>query len=1055
MIKWDKSAAFKTLKYTGISLALILGIMAVLPVFFKDKVDEKVKVYLNSQVSSALSYNKINLTFFRHFPNLTVSLDEVYVQGAEGFNIDTLLYAKDLSFGINLFSIFKEKVQISGIYLNQAKINILRDTQGNANFDVFLTATDTAKTEEAPSDLALEINNIKIKNSDFFYRDTDLDFSCLAENFNYSGSGNLQDAIVDLSSDLNIQTFELTYEGTTYLSEKRVSASLQTKINTESTALTFERNHLMINELPVDFIGKLEFLSGGYDMNFILESVDTDFKDMLTLIPEELGTWLQNTQVKGKGELRGSLQGLYLPDQNQMPNLLMNLFIYNGFISHSGSSTPIEKLYLDLDLTVPELNVDKTILALDSISMTLGKGFVQGHLNIEGLDPALVNSNLAINLDLNLLDKALGIIPYELKGLMEMKLLADGSYRTGPIPNQYRGNETEVISIPKFLFTSTLRDGYFKWTELPEAIQNISWNFSVNSPDSIFQNLGIDLQDFRFSVLDNQTEGHFKIADLRGMEVDAAVKSDFNLAEIERFYPLDSGMSLKGRLSMDIIAKGSYEPDKKLFPIINSQIALRDGFLKTPYSDQAIEDISFILNILSERGSYSDLKFDLQPIAFKFADHPFSLKANLQNLDDIRYEVQSQGRIDLGKLYQTFGVEGYEVDGYLLTDINLKGLQSDAEKGRLQQLDNKGTIEMEKIRIRSELFPLPFEIHSGKVRADKDRIYLEKMNVQYAQNKLVAEGYLFNLIAYYMDSNAPVKGNLTLSSDKLNLNDFMFYSGEESVVIDTLGAVQGVVMIPPNVDFSLEASVDTILFDEIRLEKFKGKIGVKEGVLAMENTGFNLVGANVQMTGKYTPSDPYRANFDYSIKANGFDIKRAYDEIPLFREMVTAAEYAQGIASLDYKLSGRLDANMDPVLPSIKGEGVFALDKIKLKGFKLMNSIAKDTENKELADPDLEGVQIRSSIANNLITIERTRMRIAGFRPRFGGQVSLDGDMSIAFRLGLPPLGLFGIPIKITGNSENPIIEVGKITEGDELEEMEDESGIQVESAEKTGGSIK
>ncbi len=120
-----------------------------------------------------------------------------------------------------------------------------------------------------------------------------------------------------------------------------------------------------------------------------------------------------------------------------------------------------------------------------------------------------------------------------------------------------------------------------------------------------------------------------------------------------------------------------------------------------------------------------------------------------------------------------------------------------------------------------------------------------------------------------------------------------------------------------------------------------------------------------------------------------------------------------------------------------------------------MNTIAKDTENKKLAYPELAGVQIKSSIANNLMTIERTRMRIAGFRPRFERQVRLDGDMSISFRLGLPFLGLFGIPIKITGNSENPIIEVGKITEGDSLEEVEDDSGVQSEGIEKPGGSNK
>ncbi|MCH6200038.1 AsmA family protein [Aquiflexum sp. LQ15W] len=1044
-MKWNKNAVIKILKYSGIGIGLLLALMVIFPVFFKDQVNQKIKVFINSQLTTEISFNDINLTFFRHFPTLTVSIDEIFVNGADGFYPDTLLYAKDLSFGIKVFSLFQEKTQISGIYFDRAQINVLRDTQGHANFDIFISEEDSVEQAEASSDLNLEISKIKFTNSSFFYRDTDLDFSCLAKNFNYSGKGNLKNEIVDLSSDLDIQTFELVYEGIPYLSRKRVSASLQTKINTESTALTFERNHLMINELPVDFIGKLEFLSGGYDMNFILESVDTDFKDMLTLIPEELGTWLDNTQVRGKGELRGSLQGLYLPEENQMPNLLMNLFVYNGYISHSGSSTPIEKLYLDLDLTVPELNVGKTIIALDSVSMTLGEGFVQGHLNIDGLDPALVNSDLAINIDLNLLDKALGIIPYDLRGIMEMTLQANGSYITRPVPNRYRGNETEIISIPKFKFSSAIQDGYFGWTALPEAIQDISWNLTINSPDSILENIAIDLQGFKFRVLENQAKGHFKVKDLRGMEVDAAMKADFNLSEIEKFYPLDSGMTLKGNLALTINALGNYDEERKLFPVINSQISVLEGFIQTPFSDLAVENISFILNILSERGSYTDLKFDLQPIAFTFAGHPFSLKANLENLDDIRYEVQSQGRIDLGRLYQTFGIDGYDVDGYLHTDINLKGLQSDAIKGRLQQLDNRGTVEMENIRLRSEFFPLPFDIHSGKIRVDKDKLYLEKMHAQYAGNNLVADGYLYNLIAYYLDDNAPVQGNLTLSSPKLNLNDFMFYTEEESVSVDTLGDVQGVVMVPLSVDFSLVAFVDTILFDEIRLEKFKGKLKLREGALEMENTGFNLVGAEVLMSGKYLPTDPLKAVFDYSIKAKGFDIKRAYDEIPLFREMVTAAEYAQGVASLDYRLSGRLDANMDPVLPSIKGEGVFALDKVKLKGFKLMNSIAKDTENKELADPELAGVQIKSSIANNLITIERTRMRIAGFRPRFEGQVSLDGDMSMAFRLGLPPLGIFGIPIKITGNSENPIIEVGKITEGDELEETEDKSGTQTE----------
>jgi AsmA protein len=73
------------------------------------------------------------------------------------------------------------------------------------------------------------------------------------------------------------------------------------------------------------------------------------------------------------------------------------------------------------------------------------------------------------------------------------------------------------------------------------------------------------------------------------------------------------------------------------------------------------------------------------------------------------------------------------------------------------------------------------------------------------------------------------------------------------------------------------------------------------------------------------------------------------------------------------------------------------------------------------------------------MTIERTKMRIAGFRPRFEGQVGLDGKLNLKFRLGLPPFGIFGIPMTITGTQDKPLIHLGKGKKEDELKETQDD----------------
>jgi AsmA protein len=65
---------------------------------------------------------------------------------------------------------------------------------------------------------------------------------------------------------------------------------------------------------------------------------------------------------------------------------------------------------------------------------------------------------------------------------------------------------------------------------------------------------------------------------------------------------------------------------------------------------------------------------------------------------------------------------------------------------------------------------------------------------------------------------------------------------------------------------------------------------------------------------------------------------------------------------------------------------------------------------------------------------------VAGFRLRFEGQTSLDGKLNLKMRIGLPPLGILGIPIKVLGTQENPNIKLGRKSE--DLEETEYVDGI-------------
>ncbi|WP_343855019.1 AsmA-like C-terminal region-containing protein [Algoriphagus jejuensis] len=1023
----------KLLRFGLGAAAFILIFLAVFPVFFQEKLKIELEKTLQQQVLGDLRFEEVHLSFFRHFPSLTLSLDQLYVGGSQPFAADTLLYAEELAFGVGVSSLFSERFKINEIYLNQATVKILRDVRGNSNFDVF-PISKSENTASDSSSFELEIDDFFLEKSRFVYHDTSMDMICEANAVNYRGNGTLVDEQFNLQSNIQIGEFKLVYDELPIFNRNRLSADLLTRINTETTALTFERNALKINDLPLNFVGAFEFIPGGYDMNFILESFDAELKDMLSLVPREFMPSFEQARFGGKGDIVGSFQGLYLPEKSQFPGLALNVSLHDGIISNSPSSPGIEQLNARINLRIPELDPNQLVFDMDSVGFTLGDGYLHGELHLENLNPMRIDSDLEVKIDLGKLHAALGFAGIDYRGLIELGFHAKGNYSIAPDPNELRNPDPIIQSIPAFDFSAKLENGFLHWADLPEPVKDLEFEISANSPDSLLSHINFEMKRLHFQVIELVTDGHLSYLGRDNSRIDAKIQSNFDLANIPKFYPLDSGYQLAGKLQLDLLAEGNYRPEQKTLPKVKADFSLQNGFVLTPYFPEAIQDISCVLSVVNTTYQFADLKFEVQPFSFSFLGNPFSITANLENLDDIQYDLQSHGRLNLGKLYQVFGVDGMEIEGYLATDLTLKGRQSDAVAGRISRLDNQGTLEMEKIQLRTDLLPERVNLDKGTLTFNQDKIEFTEFLFSYSENKVTASGHLTNYLGYLTDEKEILTGTMEFKTDFINLEDFMFFGEEEPIKVDTLGVVTGVIVPPTTLDLKIMASADSIRFGDYSISDFRGELRTSPREILLDQTQFNLAGALVEMKGFYRATTPFSANFDYALSARDFDIQRAYQEVPIFKEMVSFAEYAEGQASLDYKLSGRLDADMYPVMKSIVGGGTLGLKAIKLNGFKLMNTVAEKTESEELNDPELNDIEIETTIENNLITIPRTKMRIAGFRPRLEGQVSLDGNLNIGLRLGLPPLGIFGIPVKITGSAEDYEMKVGKSTKEDALD---------------------
>jgi AsmA protein len=1026
----------RILKITGITILSALILLFLAPYFFPDIVGKQIKNWTNQSISGDLNFSKARLSFFTHFPSLTLTLYNVDLKGSAPFQKDTLLYADKLGFGVNLEKlILGHQVSVNKIFLTGAYMHVLVDEKGQANYNIYTSDTSFKSEHTDTASASLLLEKIIVKDSYLEYNDRSIPMLIQAEHFYYEGSGDLSKSIFDLASHIRIDSLNIITKNHSYVRRKAIDANLVTHVNTKTLAFSFENDNITVNKLNIAFSGKVDFLKNGYDINTNLAAKNAELYQLITILPPEYLDWLSKTTVKGKVDISASLKGKYIVSANEKPDLSVKLAIRDGFVSYQNAEMPIGGLNLSTELALPSLDPEKLQFKVDEFRFSMEKESFHLKMESHGFTEPRINMNADAVMNLQNLKKSLGLSGFDMKGEINIHLLCKGRFARRIIQTSFRNKDTVIASVPIFTLQCSLKNGYVKYNQLSQPLQNIFVNMKAECPDSNYKHAFFKIDSLYATAMNDFIQGKAIVHASADFPMDVSVKGLVNLADVQKIYPLDS-LSLSGLLQFDIQNTGKYAPDHHIFPKTNARFSLKDGFIQTKYYPHPIEKINIEVNTVDKNSDLKSLEFSVDPASMDFEGKPFYLKGRFKNFEDLNYDISLNGEIDLGRIYRVFAIQHMGLTGFIRAQADFKGKQSDAESKRFDLLKNSGTIDVKDIRIYYEMYPKPFLVNQGHFRFDQNKMWFETFKAQYGKSDIQLDGFAENVINFVLGKNEILKANFDLKAKNIDLNEFEVYSGN---VPSSPGnqASEGVIMIPANLDLAVKATADQVIYNDITMHNFESGVNLRNSEIELDETGFKLIGCQVSMKGKYSSISTSRAKFEYHLVAKEFDVQKAYQQIKLFHDLASSAQHASGIISFDYSLSGKLNENMYPIYPSLTGGGVLSVKNLKFNGWKLFNTVSKESGKTELTDPDLSKIDIKSTIKNNLITIERTKFKTGGMRIRFEGQTSFDNKVNFKMRIGLPPLGIIGIPVHITGNAENPQIKMSK-SDDDPLQEKEE-----------------
>jgi AsmA protein len=331
----------KIIKISGIVLSVILIVlifMVFTPFIFKGKFAEIVKNTANKRLKTEMNFSSMDVSFFDHFPTLTITLLNFSLRSCAPFTKDTLISARDISFGVNLASIIHGPIKITRAYLNKGKVVIQYNEKGLPNFDVYITSSDSTKSSETTSteSASIRIENIAFIKTDFIYSDPSIPIKIMAYGINYRGGSKLSQDILKLTSNVQIDSLDFDYNHINYLKSKPVKANLITSIDMNSLNMKFEKNDLHIKDIPFEFRGEVAFRKDGYTFFISMFSMlgDEYLSGSLWLVSKknlwislmadinmDLQHWMKgfgvrDMDLKGLFSMKMKAEGEYIKGQN-------------------------------------------------------------------------------------------------------------------------------------------------------------------------------------------------------------------------------------------------------------------------------------------------------------------------------------------------------------------------------------------------------------------------------------------------------------------------------------------------------------------------------------------------------------------------------------------------------------------------------------------------------------------------------------------------------------------------------------------------------------------
>ena len=419
----------KLLIIAGI-VVLIIGIMAILPFLYKDKLLVKVKATINKEINAKVDFKDFNLSVFSHFPKVGMEIQQLTVIGINEFSNDTILSASSISTAVSLMEMISGKnLELKSLTIDNPRISLLVNPSGAVNWDITkpAEATQASSSKVAGTDQAfkMKLNDIHVKNMNLLFNDKAMPMKLWVKNTNLSSSGEVDGTITTFDMKSEVGDFIFEYDSVKYLSNTKLKAETLLKVDYDKMDFVFDRGKLMINNLPLEVNGSFSMPNDSMLFDLAFKSEKSDFATILALVPADYQKYLEKATISGAAEFKGSVKGLFYKEI--YPAIDVLLAVTNASFKYPSLPESVQDIQVQAQITKPQGDMNLLKVNVEKAHASIKNNPVDLTMNLSEMvtDPNIAAS-FAGTIDFKTLKQAIPIDSLDITGIMKARMQIAG-----------------------------------------------------------------------------------------------------------------------------------------------------------------------------------------------------------------------------------------------------------------------------------------------------------------------------------------------------------------------------------------------------------------------------------------------------------------------------------------------------------------------------------------------------------------------------------------------------------------------------------------------------